>query len=351
MNIRWMIYGAYGFTGTLIAEAAVRRGHRPILAGRSAGKLAPLAERLGLEAVAVDLNDPVALAREVGKVELVYHAAGPFVETSTQMVDACLVAGTHYLDITGELGVLRRNLGRDREARERGIVVITGAGFDVIPTDCLAASLAMRLPDALELEIDIDALTTPTAGTIVSSIAPLLEGGLVRRNGELQPYRLGEGARRVRFSHGERLVLPLPIADLETAYHTTGIPNITTSMAVPSLAPGLLRVASPVIRGALKSRSMRNIAGKLVHALVKGPSEKTQRSGRAHIHGRARNAMGKEVEEWLDVQEPYRFTSIAAIHAVEKVLREKPLGALTPALALGAEFVMEIEGSERVVMK
>jgi short subunit dehydrogenase-like uncharacterized protein len=342
-----MIYGAYGFTGALIAEEAVRRGHRPVLAGRSAEKLAPLAERLDLPWVAVDLNDAAALAKEVGKMELVYHAAGPFVDTSAQMVEACLAAGAHYLDITGDLHVLRRNLQRDREARECGIVVVSGAGFDVIPTDCLAAYLATRLPDALELWIDMDALTTPTAGTVVSSIAPFLEGGAVRRNGELQPYRLGEGARRQRFMHGEKLVMPLPIADLVTAYHTTGIPNITTSMAVPPLTPGLLGIMAPVIRGALRSNGVRNVVQKLVRAMVKGPSEKVLRSARSHIHGRVRNATGMEVEAWLEVSEPYHFTAVAAVHAVENVMRDKPAGALTPALALGADFVLEIEGSRR----
>src|SRR5437763_12192275 len=100
---RWLLYGAYGYTGALVAEEALRRGHRPLLAGRSAAKLAPLAERLGLDDVAVDLADAAALARALEGVDLVFHAAGPFAHTAAPMIRACLSAGASYVDITGEL--------------------------------------------------------------------------------------------------------------------------------------------------------------------------------------------------------------------------------------------------------
>src|SRR5262249_2099851 len=99
----WMIYGANGYTGALVAEEGVRRGHTPLLAGRSASKLRPLAERLNLEYLAVPLDDPNALTKAVSRVQLVYHAAGPFAHTSDPMLRACLAAGAHYLDITGEI--------------------------------------------------------------------------------------------------------------------------------------------------------------------------------------------------------------------------------------------------------
>ncbi|MEP6985562.1 MAG: saccharopine dehydrogenase NADP-binding domain-containing protein, partial [Chloroflexota bacterium] len=97
----WMIYGATGYTGKLVAEEAVRRGHKPLLAGRSAAKLRPLAESLGLEYAVVSLDDADALAKAVGSVELVYNAAGPFIFTSDRILRACLQTGVHYLDITG----------------------------------------------------------------------------------------------------------------------------------------------------------------------------------------------------------------------------------------------------------
>jgi len=92
------VYGV-GATGTLIVEEAVQRGHAPLLAGRSAERLKPVAERFGLEWIAVDLLDTAALARVVADVDVVVHTAGPFVATHDPMLQACLAHNTHYLDI------------------------------------------------------------------------------------------------------------------------------------------------------------------------------------------------------------------------------------------------------------
>ena len=73
----WMIYGAYGYTGELVAQEAIRRGHRPVLAGRSGKKLIPLAERLGLEWVELDLCDKSALSAASRSVFGVGNSVGP----------------------------------------------------------------------------------------------------------------------------------------------------------------------------------------------------------------------------------------------------------------------------------
>ncbi|MCH2899060.1 hypothetical protein K3W01_15090, partial [Listeria monocytogenes] len=76
--------------------------------------------------------------------------------TSTPMIAACRAAGTHYVDITGEIAVFEQAPAGDAEAREAGIVVCPGVGFDVIPTDCLAACLKEALPDAQRLALGFD---------------------------------------------------------------------------------------------------------------------------------------------------------------------------------------------------
>ncbi len=98
----WLIYGATGYTGKLIAEEAVKRGHRPLLGGRSAAKLRSIAEALDLDYVAFELADAAQNLRSRG-IRLVLHAAGPFIHTSDPMLAACLEVGAHYLDLTGEL--------------------------------------------------------------------------------------------------------------------------------------------------------------------------------------------------------------------------------------------------------
>ncbi|MGH7272251.1 MAG: saccharopine dehydrogenase family protein, partial [Polyangiaceae bacterium] len=251
-----MIYGAYGYSGELVAEEAVRRGHRPVLAGRSEAKLAPLAARLGLKSVTVDLDDAPGLARAVDGFDAVFHAAGPFSQTSDPMVRACLDVGASYADITGEIPVFRNTLTYDAAARERGIVLMSGVGFDVVPTDCLAAYVAGKLPGATQLSIAVAGLMQPSAGTAKSMFEGMLAGGFVRRDGEMVSVPFGKGGRDVRFWDRERKVLPMPWGDLETAYWSTRIPNITTYMAMPRNAAVAARVTwrlgavtTPILRG------------------------------------------------------------------------------------------------------
>src|SRR5947209_12867090 len=145
-RMAWMIYGANGYTGRLIAEAAKQRGEAPVLAGRTAEKVRPLADSLGLPWRAFELD-----RADLRGIALVLHCAGPFSATSKPMVDACLLARAHYLDITGEVEVFEAVLARDQEARDRGVVLLPGVGFDVVPSDCLAAMLKEKLPSATSL--------------------------------------------------------------------------------------------------------------------------------------------------------------------------------------------------------
>jgi short subunit dehydrogenase-like uncharacterized protein len=144
----WMIYGANGYTGRLIARLAVQRGERPILAGRDAAAVGALAAELDLPHRAVSLHDAAGLREALSGVAVVAHCAGPFDLTAAPMVEACLATGTHYVDITGEIGVFEAVFARDDDARAAGVVLLPGAGFDVVPTDCLAAMLHAALPTA-----------------------------------------------------------------------------------------------------------------------------------------------------------------------------------------------------------
>jgi short subunit dehydrogenase-like uncharacterized protein len=157
MRHTWMLYGATGYTGRLIAREAVARGHRPLLAGRSREGVEALATELGLPFVHAPLDVPEVLAAAVGRVGLVLNTAGPFVDTAPMVREACLAAGAHMLDITGEVEVFQDTLACDARARERGITVMSGVGFDVVPTDCLARLLVERLPGARTLELAVAA--------------------------------------------------------------------------------------------------------------------------------------------------------------------------------------------------
>jgi short subunit dehydrogenase-like uncharacterized protein len=349
----WLIYGASGYTGQLVAEAALRRGHRPLLAGRSTEKLRPLAERLNLEYAAVPLEDADALAKLVSGVEVVYHAAGPFTATSEPMLRACLSAGTHYLDITGEINVYQRMFHYDSAAREKGIALLPGVGFDVIPSDCLLKYVADQLPDATALDVVIDGLgpsggSSASAGTMKSALEILAHtGSVVRRDERLARYPLGAGAKRFRFPHGQRWAMPVPWGDVEMAWHSTGVPNITAYMSFP---PGIIRGARLggwLVTLLLKSERLRRFVGRQIDRQITGPSERVREQGRSFVYAQARNRRGEIREAWLETPEAYQFTAEVAPRVVERVLDGGFRGALTPAQAFGPDFPLEMEGTRR----
>ena len=346
-HVKWMIYGAYGFTGRLVVEEAVNRGHKPILAGRSEGKLIPMSEKWGLEFRTIDLEDASGLVAALQDLELVFHTAGPFQFTSKPMINACLATRTNYIDITGEIPVFQHTFAQHAEALSAGIALIPGAGLDVIPTDCLAKYVAGKIPDAVEMELALATSSRPSAGTVRSSLEMMPRGGMRRQAGKLVPHPLGSSIKTVRFSHKEMVVLSISWGDLETAYRSTGIPNITTYMAYPPRLVSHVRRFGPLIQKLSRLKLVRAAARKLAGRLFSGPDEELRRRGRSYVWACAKDQDGKQVQAWLETLEGYQLTAVAGVRSVEKLLMERPVGALTPAQAFGADFILEIEGTQR----
>ena len=335
----WMIYGANGYTGELIAREAVRRGERPILAGRTAEKVEPLARELNCEARVFDLD-----AIDLSGISLVLHCAGPFSRTSAPMVRACLEAGVHYLDITGEIAVFETVLAQDAEAKRRGVVLLPGVGFDVVPTDSLAAMLHQRLPDATELWLAYSmrrgGVSRGTMNTVIDSLG---QGGAIRRNGQIERVPTLFDVRTIPFESGPRLSMTIPWGDVATAYRTTGIPNIRVYRAASKKTIARTRRFG-YIEPLLRSRAVKRLLQKFI-AKRTGPDAEERAAAHVELWGRAVNAAGKEVSMTMRVAEGYTFTVLSSLAAVARVLTTPMSGALTPALAFGADFVREIPGT------
>jgi short subunit dehydrogenase-like uncharacterized protein len=336
----WMIYGANGYTGELIAREAVRRGQHPILAGRNAERVNALARELGCEARVFDLDQI-----DLSGVSLVLHCAGPFIHTSKPMVKACLAAGVHYLDITGEIGVFEGVFRRDAEAKERGVTLLPGVGFDVVPTDCLAAMLRDELPDAVELWLAFSMRNGGVSrGTLKTMIEGAGRGGAIRRNGKIEVVPQLYDVRSIPFRSGPRMAMTIPWGDVSTAFHTTGIPNIRVYSSQSPRAIRRMKLMRPFLL-LLRIGVLRRLAQKYANKTA-GPSEQQRASARIELWGRAVNAQGKEVTKTMSVVEGYNFTVLSALEAVTRVLAAPKPGAFTPAKFFGPKFVTEIPGTE-----
>jgi short subunit dehydrogenase-like uncharacterized protein len=348
----WMIYGANGYTGRLVAAEARRQGLRPVLAGRRAGAIEALAAELGLPARVFDLDDAPAAAAALADMAVVAHCAGPFAATSAPMIDACLASRTHYLDITGELDVFLAAQRRHGQAQAAGIVICPGVGFDVIPTDCLAAVLKAALPDATHLVLAFDARTRMsrgTARTMADSFRHGRRGGRVRRNGVIEEVPLAHHRRRVDFTGGSAMTVAVAWGDLATAFVSTGIPNIATYAGVP-LAVAIVSRALDWARPLLARESVQVLLRRLADR-ANGPSEEEWRTGSPRFWGEVRNAAGERRAARLETANGYRLTVDGTIMAAKCLLEHAPQsGYTTPSLLMGARCVEQLPGSTAIRM-
>ena len=341
---QWMIYGASGYTGELVAREAVRRGLRPVIAGRSAAKLEPLASEPDLPWRAFDVGQA---ATGMADMAAVLNCAGPFSATARPLVEACLDARVHYIDITGEIPVFELCHGLDARARDAGIVLCPGAGFDIVPTDCLAASLKERLPAASTIDLAFSFGTRPSIGTARTIVEAIGAGGLVRRDHRLAPVANGYRIRRVPFPGGARWAVTIPWGDVYTAGVSTGVPNGMVYTALP-LALGLFMRVSSSLRGLLATgwaqRRLDRIADRLFSG---GPDTQARAQQRTEFWGEAVAPSGERVTATISAPNVYALTADTALTITAHCLSQTgQSGYFTPSMLLGAGFIASRPGVE-----
>ena len=337
-----LVYGAYGYTGELVTRAAVDAGLDPIIAGRREGPLRSLAAELDLDCRAFDLDGPVAASLQ--DVDVVAHCAGPFVDTYKSMVDGCLAAGTHYLDITGEIPVLEGIARYDELAADAGLMFLPGAGFDVVPSDCLAARLHDRLPaaDRLTLVFDVGGMEA-SAGTLKTMVEGLGEGSAVREDGVIRSVPFGERTRVIDTGRGPQTMTAFPWGDVATAYHSTGIPNVEVYVPVSQNSLRALR-ASNVLSPVLQLGLVKRVLKWLVERTVEGPDERERETGAATFWGEATDGT-ETVRSRVHTPETYRFTAASVVEILSRIVDgDVTPGYQTPASAYGPDLVLSIDG-------
>lgn len=343
-----VIYGAYGYTGRLTTLVCKSKNLKIFLSGRSGEKLASLANETGCDFGAVDIQNESELVELLKQAIVVIHCAGPFSATAKQMAAACIKTSTHYLDITGEHEVFEYLHTLDDQAKASGIMIMPGTGFDVVPTDCLAAHLKKKLPDATHLQLAFASVPTSISrGTAKTAFESFGKSSLIRANGVLQT--IGSIPRTTTIDFGERKLMAVCISwgDIVTAWHTTGIPNIEVYM---SASPGLLRSMKMALRFKwfLRLGPVRNFLAKKLNDRPAGPNEEILRNGKSLIYGKVWNRAGVQIESRLVTSNGYRLTADMAALIAEKVVQGNfQAGFMTPAGCFGADLILELPQSKR----
>ncbi len=341
-----LIYGANGYSGEMIAREAKKRGIRPILAARNAAAVQGLATELKFKQRAFDLADAESI--DLSDIDVVLNCAGPFSKTAEPMIAACIKAGAHYLDITGEISVFAHAHSQSAAAKAAGVVLCPGVGFDVVPTDCLAALLKRALPTANDLVLAFDGGGGMSRGTAKTSVEGLKSGGMARIDGKMTPVPLAWQVAKFEFAPGRvRSAMTIPWGDVYTAFVSTGIPNIKVFMALPKAA----------ISSARRLRWFAPILGFApIQALLKwrinrgepGPNEVLRAKTRSYVVGTAKAANGDSVSGRLETANGYSLTVDAALTIAQFVLDGvgKASGYQTPATLCGPELLGRLQATE-----
>lgn len=349
MKKKWMIYGANGYTGKLIAKQARQRGLKPILAGRNQETIEALAAETGFEYLVFDLDDEAAVTEALEGVSIVLHCAGPFSATSQPMIDACLESGCHYLDITGEISVFTNAHRQSDEAMRADIVLMPGVGFDVVPTDCLAATLVKALPAATSMVLAFESGGRMSPGTAKTSVEGLAGGGCVRKDGKLMWVPLAWKTREIRFKHGKRLAVTIPWGDVFTAYISTGVPDIEVYMAVPPsyvLHMKRLRMVKPL----LSMQWVQNMMKRRIEKSVTGPEVGERQTSQMELWGEVKSADGRSASATMTTPDGYDVTVSASLGVVEHLLENDVEGGFyTPSLLMGDDYAASLPGVSMTV--
>jgi short subunit dehydrogenase-like uncharacterized protein len=347
--MKYLIYGAYGYTGRLIVAEAIARGHLPVLVGRDSYKLEQVAKANGLESIAVGLGDKEKLTHLLRQFDLVIHAAGPYSATARPMIEACLESKTHYIDITGEVEVFEYIAGQHMAAVNAGIVMLPGAGFDVVPTDCMAAYLKEQLPDAIQLEMGFKGGSKISRGTALTMTESLHKGGAIRKDGKIVSVPNAYKSRVWDIEGKSVSFVSIPWGDVSTAYHSTGISDIVLYMAAhPKSIQRMKKIDG--LRSFLGWKPVQFFMKRQVRKRVKGPDEQHRKITRSIIWGEVKNDKGDSVKAILNTPEGYSLTAMTSVEIAERILRgQLEPGFYTPSKAFGPDFILDFDGKRNII--
>lgn len=350
------VVGATGRTGRGVVEALARDGLDPVLVGRDAGRLRAAA-RGRATVVATDVRATAAAIAD-RRPAVVVNTVGPFTRTARDVVDACLAAGSDYVDLANDLPAVSALLGRSSEAERAGRTLVTGAGFGVTATESVVVRLcedALRAGRrAQRVRVDMVPALALQAGTLGEALAATLVEGLPgvpggrrfqgRRivDGQLVAAPLAGAPRTLTTPDGDRITTALvPLAELLSARSASGAPSVeSASSEAPTGA--LVRAVLPVAANLLALDPLRRFASRRLAAVrtADRPAPRNSSWGHAQILWDD----GSTSEGWLRLPEAQAATTAICAEVARRLAGGARPGAYTPAALFGAELVTSVGG-------
>lgn len=340
MTKKWIIYGANGYTGRLICAKAKSLNLAPVIAGRDSEKLKKLSKELDFPFLIFSLHNSSILTKTLKEFDLILNCAGPFSKTAQPLIQACIEAKTHYLDITGEIDVFGSLMAMDDLFIKKNILVMPGVGFDVVPTDCLALQLKEKLPDASTLELVIHTHARPSIGTLKTMVESASRGSIIRKNSKLTQLD-HDLVKEFTIQGKKQTALALPWGDIQTAYFTTHIPNISVyfTLSKKTKSSRSLKYLKKILRFSLAQKLLQT----LLNYVYRSPSPEEIDHTNTIILGIVRNDQNEVKMKEIEVSNGYQFTADSSVKIVSKLL-EEPIrpGFHTPAEYFGSGLLEEI---------
>ena len=345
--MKFLLYGANGYTAQLILRMYKDFGITPVIGGRSAEKVKSLAAQYNLDYRVFGLENAAEIQANIKEFQVVLNCAGPFSKTGRPMIEACITQKVHYLDITGEIHIFERCHKLNEKAKNAGIMLMPGVGFDVVPTDCASAMAKEKMPDATHLKIAFASIGgTMSHGTSNTMAEGMGLPGARRENGKIVTIPLGKNSMNVPFVSKDIFCMSIPWGDVSTAFYSTGIPNIETFTQSSPKTFNRLKYQQ-YYNWFLRLGFVRRYALNQIAKKPTGPSDARREKASMNVWVEATNAAKESVVVKLVVKEGYTFTALSALTCVKKVLEGNFItGFQTPSNAYSAQLVMEIEGSE-----
>ncbi|PSM45038.1 saccharopine dehydrogenase [Streptomyces dioscori] len=329
---RLLVYGATGYTGRLVAEHAKESGLDVVVAGRDPQRVTALGDRLGVESRAFTLDDPALVRAALDDITVVLNVAGPFHRTARPLMDASIDQGVHYLDTTAEYDVFATARSRHAEATAAGVMVMSGVGWDVVPSDSVAAHAAARVtePTALRLALKLLSATPEEAeglnlfsrGSIVSATEGIGDlGTLIRADGDIVALPEPKVAFFDFGDNGPEESVSVSMGDLITSHYALGIPSIEVYVQLGQPLPVDLDLS----------------------ALPDGPTAWEREVGRSKVVAEVTGRDGTVVRSLIDTPTGYRFTQLSSVEIARRVLAGSfTPGFQSPSSAYGPELALAV---------